>query len=215
MMLDNREKERANRFHFPEHRRSYIHRHAAYRQILARHINIPTNKIQISISKYGKPFVNNGACHYNTSHSKSLAILALSEVMPLGIDIEYINPDIINLDLIKQVMTSAEQNTFQKTPSHMQANYFFNVWTAKEAFVKAIGKGLSISPSTISTNHSTVSTTPSTAINKISFKIEATPQEWYGNILSISPQYHCVLVTNKSAPNIIIQDWRNISTISI
>jgi 4'-phosphopantetheinyl transferase len=105
---------------------------------------IPKNKLTISRNYYGKPyFVNYSNLHFNISHSENKIVIALSMMTPIGVDIEKIsNP---NLKLAKRFFLSEEYNYIISTKFNIiKSLRFYKVWTRKEAYVKYIGKGLSI-----------------------------------------------------------------------
>jgi 4'-phosphopantetheinyl transferase len=61
----------------------------------------------------------------------------------VGIDVEYVCPDLANEGLAENFFAPAEAAAIRALPPHMQPEAFFTRWTRKEAYLKALGKGLS------------------------------------------------------------------------
>lgn len=101
--------------------------------------NIPENKQEFIYNKYGKPMLKeNDFLHFNLSHCCGLAVCAYAE-SPIGIDAEKIRdfPERV----MKRCFTDREIGFVKNSDS--PNNSFFQLWTLKESFVKAIGTGLS------------------------------------------------------------------------
>jgi len=140
-ILSNDEKKRAKRFKFPQHRDNYIITHGVLRKLLGQYLNQPPQDIIFIYNDHGKPSINN-KIHFNMSHSKDLALFAFSNNQ-IGVDIEYIKPKIEYEELAKRFFSAQEYQAIMQTPAETRKKAFFNCWTCKEAFIKAIGEGLS------------------------------------------------------------------------
>lgn len=92
---------------------------------------------KIKKGKDGKPFVDVNNFHFNISHSGSLVALVYDE-KPMGIDIE----KIVNRDtsLANRFFTNEERDYINNSKNKLES--FYKIWTLKESYVKAIGKGL-------------------------------------------------------------------------
>jgi 4'-phosphopantetheinyl transferase len=82
------------------------------------------------------------ALHFNMSHSHELALCAVSTRREVGIDLEYLRPMPEAVQLAKRFFSRAEHALIQAVPVEEQVPVFFRLWTAKEAYLKATGKGL-------------------------------------------------------------------------
>lgn len=92
--------------------------------------------------EHQKPyFVNHPRCQFNVSHSGSWVVAGFDET-PVGIDIEQIVP--IDLTLANKLFTAEEVKQLENRPAIQRLPYFYQLWTLKESYLKAIGKGLSI-----------------------------------------------------------------------
>lgn len=113
------------------------------RLILARYMNISERNILISKNKYGKPFIRQlemeEPIQYNISHSGEFVLLAVTKYSEIGIDIELLRELPDYLEIAQTVFSPEEAEIIKDSNS---PNIFFCYWTAKEAYVKALGTGL-------------------------------------------------------------------------
>ena len=104
--------------------------------------------MQFCYGKNGKPALANtfgeGTIHFNMSSSKGLALYAFTRDRNIGVDIEHIH-DVAEMEQIAEQFFSERENAaFCALPKNMKREAFFNCWTRKEAFIKAVGDGLSL-----------------------------------------------------------------------
>jgi 4'-phosphopantetheinyl transferase len=93
---------------------------------------------------YGKPALASGQdLRFNLSHSKEVALLGVTRNAELGVDVEHIRADFATEDIARRFFSRAEVEVFNALPVEEQVAAFFRCWTRKEAYIKAIGKGLS------------------------------------------------------------------------
>ncbi len=91
--------------------------------------------------QYGKPFLPEHAeIHFNISHGDGIAACVVGE-RECGIDCERVRP--YRPNVVKRVFSEREQEFFGETPESQRNMLFFRLWTLKEAYIKAIGMGLS------------------------------------------------------------------------
>ncbi|MGB3297563.1 MAG: 4'-phosphopantetheinyl transferase superfamily protein [Phormidesmis sp.] len=155
--LSSDEKARANRFKFARDRRRFVVARGTLRHLLGRELARSPQSITLCYGEYGKPSLSSTAAnsadykacnfHFNLSHSGELALCALGGDRPVGVDIEIIRP-IQQLDnMIERCLSEREQTQVRATADSLRA--FLQCWTCKEAYLKAIGKGLSQSMKTV------------------------------------------------------------------
>lgn len=142
VLLSSDELKRASRFKFGKHRRRFIITKGLLRQLLSRYTGIPAQKIQFAYTGKGKPEIVNHALQFNVSHSHELVAYVFSAQRAVGIDVEYMEKKIEILDLAQRFFAEPEYEQLKAMPEEKRNLAFFNVWTRKEAFVKAIGEGL-------------------------------------------------------------------------
>jgi 4'-phosphopantetheinyl transferase len=144
--LSSDEKERAKRYKFEYLQRAFTVARGMLRLLLARYLALQPEELEFVYMREGKPQLSekhNRKVFFNLSHSNELVIYAFSSVRKVGIDIEYIRP-VDDLDMIAVHNFSVREITDLKTlPPQKILKGFFNCWTRKEAYIKAIGDGLS------------------------------------------------------------------------
>lgn len=143
-IISPEEQQRANRFHFEEDKESFIFYHGCKRLILSHYLHLPPNAINIAMREKGKPFLVEKTIHFNLSHTKNLAILAVSKNTEIGVDIEQSKQSNSHLEIAKRFFHPEEYNYLKKINSEqLQQEAFFVLWTSKEAVLKATGEGIS------------------------------------------------------------------------
>jgi len=142
--LEPHELERAGRFHFDKHRRHFIVARGFLRWVVARYLQTQPDALRFSYSDYGKPALEaEHALRFNLSHSNEVALLAVTLDAELGVDVEHIRADFASEDIARRFFSRAEVDVFNALPPQERVAAFFRCWTRKEAYIKAIGKGLS------------------------------------------------------------------------
>ncbi|OFY84874.1 MAG: hypothetical protein A3F72_17990 [Bacteroidetes bacterium RIFCSPLOWO2_12_FULL_35_15] len=144
--LSEKEQERISYFKFPSVQKSFIISQGALRLLLSDYLNIDAPKIQISKHSKGKPFtIDDTDLCFNISNSGGYVVYAFSRAGEVGIDIEKIRtlPD---LDELIEKNFSAKEKTFISKNKAEKEKRFFKFWTVKEAYLKAIGEGMRLSP---------------------------------------------------------------------
>lgn len=144
--LDAKEQARAQRFVFEHIRQRFIMSHYALRKILGDYLALKPEAIHYEFSQRNKPFVadaqNPNDLQFNLSHSQDFAIVGITHNVSIGVDVEYREKTLDYLALAQRFFAKEEiESLLQLEPSE-QRQGFFNCWTRKEAFIKAIGQGL-------------------------------------------------------------------------
>jgi 4'-phosphopantetheinyl transferase len=142
------EKERANRFIALQHRQYFIAARGILRQILGHYLQQLPQKVTFKYQEHGKPQLDGeltGKLFFNLTHSHGIALYAVCLNKELGVDIEQIARTLPAQQIAQRFFSAAEYKTLAQLPAQEQLAAFFNCWTRKEAFVKAMGAGLSYS----------------------------------------------------------------------
>ncbi|MDI9817783.1 MULTISPECIES: 4'-phosphopantetheinyl transferase superfamily protein [unclassified Legionella] len=143
LLLSEDELNRARRFYFPHHQRRFIVARAMLRVILARYLQLDAASLAFTYSKHGKPRIENPVgLEFNLSHSGDIALLAIGQESPLGVDIEFFSSRPY-AGIASHSFSSNETDTFSNLPKYLKPLAFFHVWAQKEALIKACGLGLS------------------------------------------------------------------------
>ncbi len=140
------ERERAVRFHFERDRRRFIVCRGVLRMIFSRYLGIEPDQVQFRYRLHGKPDLSerlgDGTLQFNLAHSNELAIYAFTYNREVGIDLEYIHPVPDAEQVALRFFSAGENATLQRLDKSQRLEGFFNCWTRKEAWVKALGDGL-------------------------------------------------------------------------
>ncbi|MEZ4512088.1 MAG: 4'-phosphopantetheinyl transferase superfamily protein [Chloroflexota bacterium] len=142
-LLSAAEQARAERFHFARDRRRYTVGRGTVRTVLAKYLGVDPASLVLDVTKFGKPFLVNHALHFNLSHSQEVGLLAVCRSSVVGVDVEEKRPLSDLHSLAAHVFSPVELQTLHALPPAQQPGGFFNAWTRKEAFIKAIGEGFS------------------------------------------------------------------------
>jgi len=134
---------RAGRFHFAKHRKQFVAGRGGLRYVLARYLEVKPEELRFSYGAYGKPALVNEELRFNMSHSHGVALLAVSRDRELGVDVEHVRADFANEDVARRFFSRVEVAAFNALEKEEQVAGFFRCWTRKEAYIKAIGRGLS------------------------------------------------------------------------
>ncbi len=99
--------------------------------------------MRFSYSVNGKPEMAGEPClYFNVTHCENLALLAVSAGSPVGIDLERLRTDFAPEPLAVRFFAPAEQEALQQAPPQDKHRVYWAIWTAKEAYLKALGAGL-------------------------------------------------------------------------
>lgn len=140
--LSDAERRRAARFHFEHDRRAYVAAHALKRRMLCEAAGGAPGDWEFATEPGGKPIVaGGGGPHFSLSHADGLVACAISHEVSLGIDIEPAGRR-APLGVAQAFFSSEERAWLFGLPCAERQLGFFRLWTLKEAFIKATGKGL-------------------------------------------------------------------------
>jgi 4'-phosphopantetheinyl transferase len=147
-LLDRNERAQSERFRFDRERRRYLVSHVAVRHILSRYLDAEPADLRFVQEAQGKPILDPGhhpeRLHFNLTHGGELALLAVTGAGPVGVDVEPVRHLDDALSVARHFFAADEAAAFRSvhgTPAEDES--FFRCWTRKEAFIKAIGEGLS------------------------------------------------------------------------
>lgn len=143
--LDQRERKRYENYLTEECRRQLIISHLATRDILSLYLDCPMNRIHFQYSKFNKPYLlkkdNPRQVEFNLTHSGNIALLALTKVRRIGVDVEEIHTLQEQEQIEQNVLTFEELKVLSSLNESERLSNFYFLWTAKEALMKAIGEG--------------------------------------------------------------------------
>lgn len=138
--LHTEELARAERYYKPSDQKRFIITRAVLRILLGKYANQLPYEVEFSTGVNKKPvFENNLGLHYNISHSKSWALIAVATV-EVGIDVEKVDQHFAFQDVLQHSFSWQEKNIIQN--SEESRGLFYQSWTRKEALVKATARGI-------------------------------------------------------------------------
>ncbi len=142
------EQHRAARFRFEADRRKFVVARGAMRHLLSERLGCRAIALTFDYGKHGKPKTTVSSTkgrnfHFNLSHSGEMALCALGGDRTVGIDIEKVRPIQRLESIMERCLVETEKAKVISQPVDQQAHDFLQYWTCKEAYLKAIGVGLS------------------------------------------------------------------------
>ena len=145
-LLSPSELERAARFRFEQHRNRFIVGRGILRTILGRCLQTDPRAVDFDYGKQGKPllavpFAESGL-HFNLAHSDDLALIALTLAGPVGVDVEQVRILADADQLVARFFSVDESAAFARLAQEQKPVAFFELWTRKEARLKATGEGI-------------------------------------------------------------------------
>ena len=145
--LSPEEGARAERLTRLDDRRRFVAARSLLRIILAEVLGLADDpkgsKIRVGYGPAGKPFlVDDPQLHFNVSHSDDIAVIAVTRVGEVGIDVERQRAMPDREDVERLVFNEAERTALLACPAEERDSVFYRIWTRKEALLKAMGVGL-------------------------------------------------------------------------
>jgi 4'-phosphopantetheinyl transferase len=146
-LLSAEEKARAARILSEEAGRRFIVSHGATRVILSRYLDEGPEQIGFAAGEEGKPYLlapaGTPAVHFSLSHSGELALCAVAQGREVGVDVERVHPVSAWRQIATRYFSERENQALGAWPDGQTVRAFFQVWTRKEAYTKALGRGVS------------------------------------------------------------------------
>jgi len=142
-LLAEDERERAARFRFDRHRHEYIAGRGMLRVLIGRYLGRLPEALIFSYSEYDKPYLKGNSLQFNLAHSGGLALYAFCLNDPVGVDVERERALTDGMQIAERFFSPAERAVLRSLPEEQKVPAFFRCWSRKEAFIKAVGEGLS------------------------------------------------------------------------
>jgi 4'-phosphopantetheinyl transferase len=147
--LTAEEQARAARFHRDRDRHTFILSRGGLRWLVGQYLGLDPAAVAFRYGDRGKPYLapahspqSGPGLEFNLAHSGDWVVYGFTQGMAIGVDVEAIAPRNHGEGLIQRCLTAQEQQTLSSDPASRQRQ-FFSYWTAKEAYLKATGQGLS------------------------------------------------------------------------
>ncbi|MBS0368681.1 MAG: 4'-phosphopantetheinyl transferase superfamily protein [Proteobacteria bacterium] len=200
-LLDAGEQARAQRFMRERDRRRFMLRRAALREILARHTGLAPHALPFTRNPFDRPSLAGIELDFNTSHSDGLAVVAVTHHGRVGIDVERRLDDALDPAILQPHLTPAAYTAFLHYPSAQQRHAFFDWWARIEAFAKARGTGIVMSPPP-PLDGSEADTAPRLLPDDL-----GRMQTWHPQSLALAPTHSASLVVSDVVRPVHVRQW--------
>lgn len=145
-ILDYEELQKAARFRFEPDRQWFLIKRIILKKLLSLYLGITPQMVRFRYNPHGKPHLSTrsggDSIQFNTSHSQGLAVYVVSRQRHLGVDLESLQT-IPEIDaLLSRWFPPRKAMSLQKLPTQEKHLAFYRWWTQREAYLKALGKGL-------------------------------------------------------------------------
>jgi 4'-phosphopantetheinyl transferase len=207
--LSPEERARAERFAFDDARRHFIAAHGMLRTIVSRYVNERPETLKFTLGRHGKPSLAGTPeagekVRFNLARSHDSALIAVARNREVGIDLERIRSNVAGLKLAEQFFSRGEFERLRHWPRDQANRLFFTFWTSKEAYLKAIGTGLSLS-----LDRFEVRLVPERAMARIRLLGESREHEdCLVRILSLGPDYAGAVAAEGEDWRVSYRQWR-------
>ncbi len=145
-LLSDAERQRASHFAFDRDRNRFIVARARLRRLLASRLGLRPEAVELVYGPRGKPALSPGFAdldlRFNMSHSEDIAVYAFSYGREIGVDVEAVRELRDADDVAARFFSRRENEAYRALDPLDKPLGFFNCWTRKEAFIKALGDGL-------------------------------------------------------------------------
>ncbi len=145
--LSTAERERAEGVRVARDRARFVAARGSLRVILGKYVGCAPGELAFCYGEYGKPMLaspwDETELKFNLSHSAGLALIGVSLCRKIGVDVEHCSRAVRRMKRIaKRFFAPREYERLCALPQAEQQRAFFQCWTRKEAYLKAVGTGL-------------------------------------------------------------------------
>ncbi|WP_445372780.1 4'-phosphopantetheinyl transferase family protein [Methylomonas sp. HW2-6] len=141
-LLSDQERQRSQEYKRPERRQGFVAVRGLLRCTLAGYLDVEPRELVFESGEYGKPALAGARLHFNISHSGDHLLIAVSDLGELGVDVESLRVGRNLHALAGRCFSVREYREWAALPTEQQLPTFYRLWVKKEAFVKAVGRGI-------------------------------------------------------------------------
>ena len=146
--LSIEERGRRDQLHFEADRRDFTIAHDLLRRALSQYADVRPKDWRFATNDYGKPFIKSAdpqlrALSFSLSHTKGCVACAITSGTSIGVDVETIDRSQLIQRVADRFFSKRETSWLRRCSDDLRSARFIELWTLKEAFLKAIGVGLS------------------------------------------------------------------------
>jgi len=194
-LLSPKEEERARRFKTERLQNEFRAGRGQLRRLLGEVLDRDPKSITFEFGELRKPFLRDHSLHFNVSHSKEFWGVAWSKKAPLGLDIEFKNPDLNYPKLAETFCCATELTYLKKAEGSEQKERFFQLWSAKESLIKKDGRGLSMPVKLVELSPLSNAQTGNLRVNTLGETGLDQPEELQIKAFDFHPEYSLALCT--------------------
>lgn len=155
--------------------------------LIHRETGIPRERMELTFDYYGKPHLQGAELYFNLSHSGDWIACVIGP-KTVGVDVEKIQP--IDLSIAEHFFASQEVSDLMALPEEKRYDYFFTLWSLKESYIKAEGKGVSIPLNSFWFRQ--------TPVGEITFENIHQEDKWRYQLYSFDPSYKLAVSVDKT-----------------
>jgi len=205
-LLSPEEGARAARFHFEKDRVHFVVARGVLRTLLGLYLASRPAELSFAYSPFGKPALAHAPgtrpILFNVSHSGGLALYAFTRGREVGVDVEQERADFTGDEIAERFFSAREVEALRAVGHDLRTRAFFNCWTRKEAYIKAVGEGLSRPLDSFA-----VSLAPGEPAALLYSADASETSRWSLRELSPAPGYAAALAVEGHGWRLLCYDW--------
>ena len=202
-VLSDDELAQYRRFHFARDARDYAAAHALLRTTLSRDSDRAPERWRFGKTTHGKPFlIDEVRASFSLSHTHGMVACAVTKDADVGVDVECIDRKVNTADIAARFFAPAEAAHLMLLDAEARRDRFFDLWTLKEALVKALGIGMAMS-----LNRLAFAVDPDRGI-RLSAPADVDSQAWQFGLFAPGPRHRLAVAARRSsthAPNLVLR----------
>jgi 4'-phosphopantetheinyl transferase len=203
-LLSADERARVEAFAFAEPRRRWVWARATLRRVLARYLGAgEPAAIAFAYGEHGKPSLAGGGLSFNLSHTGERLVVAIAREGALGVDVERVSRCTSPLVLADRYFAAAAPARLRAVPAPGRAGAFAALWTAKEAYAKALGRGLPLPLR----DFEVIGELAAPAIGRTAAEDPRAPGDWVLAQAAVAPDCLCTVAWAAGPGAVALVEW--------
>lgn len=147
-LLSDKERARYERYLRPDDRHLFLAAHVFARQTLSRYAPIAPADWTFSTNRDGRPEISHAGSppglRFNLAHTTGMVAMLVHDEADGGVDVEHLGNVDDPYGMSRTVFADAERSDYLAIPDELREVGFYKLWTLKESFIKAKGKGMAM-----------------------------------------------------------------------
>ena len=194
-VLSDEERAQYRRFHFARDARDYAAAHALLRTTFSRYADRAPGHWRFGKTRNGKPFlIDEGGfrASFSLSHTHGMVACAVTATADVGVDVECIDRGVDSADVAARFFAPAEAAHLAQLDEGARRDRFFDLWTLKEALVKALGGAMALS-----LNRLAFAVAPDGGVS-VSAPVDIDDQAWQFGLFAPGPRHRLAVAARRS-----------------